>query len=89
MRQPNRLGLLNTPNAEGKSLPTCEIPRYDTKQSDGEAQGILQFWGQRTIPLFPLLPGPLWPEIVAPDRVLAMSEIELIELNCVQTNDLC
>ena len=28
-------------------------------------------------PLLPSLPGPLWPEMVAPDRVLFMSQIEL------------
>ena len=27
-----------------------------------------------------MLPGPLWPRVVAPDRVLSMSQIEL---NCV------
>ena len=31
-------------------------------------------------PLLPLLPGPLWPGVVAPDRVLSMVQIEL---NCV------
>ena len=30
----------------------------------------------------PLLPGPLWPEDVAPDRSLSMGQIEL---NCVLT----
>ena len=28
----------------------------------------------------PLLPGPLWPRVVTPDRVLTMGQIEL---NCV------
>ena len=27
-------------------------------------------------PLLPLLPGPLWLEVVAPDRVLSMGQIE-------------
>ena len=27
--------------------------------------------------LMPLLPGPLWPVVVAPDRVLSIGEIEL------------
>ena len=37
----------------------------------------------------PLLPGPLWPWVVAPDRVLSMGQIELFEiLNYVQINDL-
>ena len=30
-------------------------------------------------PLFPLLPGPLWPGVVAPDKVLSVGQIEL---NC-------
>ena len=29
---------------------------------------------------FPSLPGPLWPGVVAPDRVLSMGQLEL---NCV------
>ena len=31
-------------------------------------------------PSLPTLPGPLWPGVVAPDRVLSMGQIEL---NCV------
>ena len=27
-----------------------------------------------------LLPGPLWPEVVAPDRVLSMGQIELFNI---------
>ena len=27
--------------------------------------------------LLPLLPGPIWPGVVAPDRVLSMGQIEL------------
>ena len=33
----------------------------------------------RSIPLLPLLPGPLRPEVVALDRVLSMSQIELFD----------
>ena len=41
-------------------------------------------------PLLPLLSAPLWLGIVAPDRVLAMVEIELlVYLKCEQINDLC
>ena len=40
-------------------------------------------------PSLPLLPGPLWSEVVAPDRVLSMGQIELFDyLNYVLTNDL-
>ena len=34
-----------------------------------------------------LLPGPLWPGVVAPDTVLSMDQLDLSD--CVQTNDLC
>ena len=57
-----------------------EIPRYNTKQSDGDSPVIQELWEMRNITLLPLLPGPLWPEVVTPDRVLSMGQIEL---NCV------
>ena len=53
-----------------------ECPGYDTKQSDGEASVILELWGMRCTPLLPLLPGPLWPRVVAPNRILSMVQIE-------------
>ena len=38
----------------------------------------------------PLLPGPLWPDVVASDRVLSMSQIELnciyAKLSCLKKN---
>ena len=40
---------------------------------------MLEFWGIWTTPL-PLLPGLLWPRVVAPNRALSMGQIEL---NCV------
>ena len=55
-------------------------PGYDTKQSDGEASVILELWTMRSAPLLHSLPGPLWPWVVAPNRVLSMGQIEL---NCV------
>ena len=39
----------------------------------------------RSTPLLLLLPTPLWPQVVAPDRVLSMGQIELCtyaKLNC-------
>ena len=36
----------------------------------------------RSNPSFPTLLGPLWPGVVAPDRVLSIGRIEL---NCVLT----
>ena len=53
---------------------------YDTKQSDGEVPVMLELWGMQSTPSLPSLPGPLWPRVVAPDRVLSMSQIEV---NCV------
>ena len=71
---PSRLGLLNTPTAplqRGKT-PTNECPDYDTKQSDGEAPVMLETWGMRSTHLLPLLRGPPWPGIVAPDWALSI-----------------
>ena len=56
------------------STPTNECPAYDTKQSDCEVPGM---WSTSSLPS---LPGPLWPRVVASDRVLSMGQIEL---NCV------
>ena len=50
-----------------------QCPEYDTKQSDGEVPVMLGPWGIRSTPSLPLLPGPLWPSVVAPDRALSMS----------------
>ena len=41
---------------------------------------MLDLWGMRSTPSLPTLPGPLWPGVVVPDRVLSMSQIEV---NCV------
>ena len=48
--------------------PPNECPGYDTKQSDGEVPAVLELWGMRSTPSLPLLPGPLWPGVVAPDK---------------------
>ena len=39
-----------------------------------------ELWEMWDIPLTPLLPGPLWDGVVAPDWVLSMVQIEL---NCM------
>ena len=57
-----------------------KCPRYDTKQSDGEASVILELWGIWSTLSLPLLPAPLWPGVIAPDRVLSKGQIEL---NCI------
>ena len=33
-----------------------ECPRYDTKQSDGEAPLVLEFWGMRSTPFIAIDP---------------------------------
>ena len=43
-----------------------------------------ELWGMWSTPSLPSLPGPLWPGVVAPDRVLSMGHIEL---KCVFTLD--
>ena len=45
--------------------------------SDGEVSA-LELWGMWSIPS--LLLGPLWPEVVAPDSVLSISQIELWDI---------
>ena len=58
-------------SAEG-CPPPSECPVYDTKESDGELPVILELWGMRNTPSLPLLPGPLWPGVMAPGRVLSI-----------------
>ena len=59
------------PLQRGKTPPN-ECPGYDTKQSDCEVPVILGPWVIRSPPSLPLLPGPLLPGVVAPDRALSM-----------------
>ena len=65
-------GLLNTPTAplQRGNTPHNGCPAYDTKQSEGDVQVILELWGMRSTPSS--LPGRLWPGVVAPDRFLSM-----------------
>ena len=65
-----------------------ECPGYDIKQYDSEIPVMLELWGIQSVPSLPFLPGPPWPGIIAPDRVLSMGQIELnctyAELNCLK-----
>ena len=61
----------------GKILPRNDCPRYDTKQSDGEAPVMLELWGMKSTPSLLSLSGQLWSGVVAPGRVLFMGQIEL------------
>ena len=54
----------------GVRSPTNECPGYDTKQSDGEVPELLELWGMGRAPALPSLPGPLYPGVVAPDKLL-------------------
>ena len=55
-------------------------PGYDTKQSDSEASVMLELWGMQITSSLLSLSVSLWSEVVEPDRVLSIGEIEL---NCV------
>ena len=44
-----------------------------TKQSDGQVPVMLGLWEMRSIPSLPLLPGPLWPGVVARHGALSTS----------------
>ena len=61
---------VKTPTSQGMSW-------YDTKQSDTEASVMLELSGMPNTPSLALLPGPLWPEVVASDSVLSMGLLEL------------
>ena len=65
---------------------STECSGFDIKQPDGEAPD-LEIWGICSILLLPLLPGPLWPGVVAPDRVLSMGQIE--QTMCKQMSLTC
>ena len=68
---------------KGVRLPANECPGYGTRQSHGEAPIMQELWEMQSTPLLRSLPGPLWPEVTAPDRVSPM-EIELFwHLNCL------
>ena len=60
--------------------PANEFPGYDTKHFDGEAPVMLELWGIQSTPSLPLIPGPFWPRVITPDRVLSMGQIELFDI---------
>ena len=41
---------------------------------------MLELWGMQSTPSLPSHPGPLWLEVVAPDRAQSMSQIELFDI---------
>ena len=60
-------------SAEGLTPHPNECPGYHTKQSDAEVPVMLELRGMWSTPTLPSLPGPIWPGVVAPNRVLSMS----------------
>ena len=42
-----------------------------------------ELWGMRSTPSLTSLPGPLWPGVVAPERVLYMVQTELFDIYIV------
>ena len=51
----------------GVRHPPQKCPGYD-----GEAPVTLKLWEMRSTSSLPSLPGPLWPRVLAPDRVLSV-----------------
>ncbi len=50
---------------------------------------MLELSGMQSTPSLPSLLGPLWPGVVAPDRVLSMAHLELkwvLMLTCIVLN---
>ena len=41
---------------------------------------MLELWELQSTPSLSSLPVPLWPGVVAPDRVLSMGQIELFDI---------
>ena len=70
---------------KGVRLSPSKCPEYiSIKPFDGEAP-TLEFWVMWHTPSLPLLPGPLWNRVVAPDWVLSMGQIE--QTVCKQMTD--
>ena len=63
----------------GEASPN-KCPGYDIKQSDGKVPVMLELWGMLSTPSSPSLPRQLWSEMIAPDKVLPIGQMEL---NCV------
>ena len=67
--------------------PTNECPGYDTKQSDGEAPVRQELLGMWSTPSLPLLSDPLWPGVVAPNKVLSLGKKNcILMLNWITWN---
>ena len=58
----------------------CESAYDYITQFDGKVPVIIELWGMQRTSSLVLHPGSLWSSVVAPDRVLSMSQIELFEI---------
>ena len=76
----SQLGLYNTPTASLQRGKTPTSKRV-LDMTLSNLMVILELWGIRSTPSLPLLPGSLWPRMVAPNRVLPTG---LIEPNCMR-----
>ena len=82
MLWPSRLGLQNTQKASlqmGETSSTSVL--YMTLSNLIKVPVMLMIWGMRSTHSVTLLSGPLLPGVVAPNRGLAIGQIELI---CIQ-----
>ena len=74
----------------GVQLPPYACPGYDTKQSNGEVQVMLELWGMQSTPSMLSLQGAHWPGVVAPDSsIYALNRTKLCtyaKLNCLKLN---
>ena len=66
----------------GKTPILHNCPAYDAKQYDGKVP-VLELWEMWSTPSSPLLPGLLWPEVKALDRVQCIGQIELFDMTDV------
>ena len=83
------LGLQNTLTASLQKGTTPTSLLDITQKSDSEAWVILELWGKRSTPSLPPLSSLPWPGVIAPDRVLSLSQIELnsvLSLNWIVWN---
>ena len=60
-------------SAEDQDPSRNKCPRYEIKLSDGKVP-LLEILGMWCTPSLALLPGPIWPGVVAPHRLLGQIE---------------
>ena len=80
---------MHTTSLQRRRTSPNEYPGYDIKQSYGEAPVMRELMGMQSTPLLSLLPIPLSPGVITPDRFLSMSLIELFDhlTECKQTTE--